>query len=70
MAKKNYIMKTLSKLVKVLGFGIILYNLYFGVPPYYERMLPELLQSDIGLELLPFGVLLVFVGEVLGLVKK
>ena len=63
-------MRKLSKVLKVVGYGLLTYNLYYGIPTMYTRMLPECLQSDIGLELVPVSCLVLLVGEIVGLINK
>jgi len=64
-------MKKLSKLLKVVGYGVLTYNLFYGIPTMYTNMLPEFLNPMNGeLELIPLSCMILLIGEVVGLMKK
>ena len=64
-------MKKLSKVLKVVGYGMLTYNLFYGIPTMYTRMFPDFLVPMNGeLELIPLSCLMLLVGEIVGLIKK
>ena len=64
-------LKTISRIMKVLGYGMLTYNLWYGVPPYYTNMLPDFLAPMNGeFELIPLSCIILLIGEIIGLIKK
>jgi hypothetical protein len=60
-----------SRIIKVLGYGILTYNLFHAVPTYYTNMLPDFLVPMNGeYELIPLSCMILLIGEIIGLRKK
>jgi len=70
-------MKKLSKISKIVGLGIILFNLfkvdYVSLHShdnvFFDATFPNIANLPC-FELIPLGIILVLVGEVISLVKK
>ena len=70
-------MKKLSKMLKVVGLGIILFNLfaldYVNLHShdndFFDAFLPNICNLTY-FEQVPLGIIFMLIGEVLGLIKK
>ena len=70
-------MKKLSKMLKVVGLGVILFNFfaldyvrfYSHDNVFFDAIFPNICNLNY-FELVPLGIIFMLVGEVLGLIKK